>query len=901
MDLIAWQTNYSTGYVVETLPNGTEPCESWLLLPAENLWPSALRGILYFLAMAYIFIGITIGSDVFMCSIEVITSKKRKVVRWDEERQETVEREVLLWNETIANLTLLALGSSAPEIMLNIIEAVKELGNPPEDGLGPFTIVGSAAFNLLVINAICVASVPSPEIKAVREFGVFVITSLWSMFAYVWMLVVVLWVTPGVIDVWEAWVTLGFTPLLVLTAYAQDSGWWCKRQHSRIHNSEPSIQEDMNVRVIGSPQGRASVLNTRAPTELLALEGRNSHANLRQASEPARFNDRNLNDMDRPSQQGQQPTNALSRARERQKDPSTTFQFRHAVVRSMLYQKKAPKPKARFAEVVTKMVSIKALTSPAMRRQLAANDMSGKFTFGTHTYSVLESSGAIEVDVLFHRRRLSKLTLLNSMSKLNLVNKSNNGPNNGPVVNGTTTDSGQSSAPSKQDEAKEDVSVEFETRDGTGKTGKDYTHTQGRLVFKETEYRKKIKIPIINDQQYQSDKDFYVILKSPAPREDAALGDPSVARVTIIDDDKPGNFVFEQPIYYGDSRTFKVTATVLRQNGTDGNTSVEYTTMDGTAKGGPFSSPTLDYISNSGVLYFAHGETSKQISINLNKEKMGHRNFVILLRNPSLGSKIGEPGAAVGFLCKEEEDELAERVANVVPMGDTEEEDTSWGGQFRSAMCLESEEDEDGKKIPPSVGQLIMHFVTFFWKVLFAFIPPRSMLGGWPAFVMSLGFITMLTAFIETLGHLLGCVFGVRTSVTGITIIALGTSVPDTFASRTVAIHDVHADAAIGNVTGSNSVNVFLGLGLPWVISTMYHLINGTQYRVLPGNLRFAVFTFLAVGSLCLLMLFVRRKCFGGELGGKKVPKWISALLMFSFWVVFIVLCSLKAYDLLPF
>ncbi|CAH1254459.1 SLC8A3 [Branchiostoma lanceolatum] len=871
MDLISWQTNYSTGYVVETLPNGTQPCESWLLLPAENLWPSALRGTLYFLAMIYIFIGITIGSDVFMCSIEVITSKKRKVVRWDEERQETVEREVLLWNETIANLTLLALGSSAPEIMLNIIEAVKELGKPPEDGLGPFTIVGSAAFNLLVINAICVASVPSPEIKAVREFGVFVITSLWSMFAYVWMLVVVLWVSPGVIDVWEAWVTLGFTPLLVLTAYAQDSGWWCKRQHSRIHNSEPSMQDDMNVRVIGSPQGRASVLNTRAPTELLALEGRN----------------RNLNDMDRPSQQGQHETNALSRAR-----------FRHAVVRSMLYQKKAPKPKAKFAEVVTKMVSIKALTSPAMRRQLAANDMSGKFTFGTHTYTVLESSGAIEVDVLFHRRRLSKLTLLNSMSKLNLVNKSNNGPNNGPVGNGTTTDSGQSSAPSKQDEAKEDVSVEFETRDGTGKIGKDYTHTQGRLVFKETEYRKKIKIPIINDNQYQADKDFYVILKSPSPGEDAALGDPSVARVTIIDDDKPGNFVFEQPIYYGDSKTFKVTATVLRQNGADGNTSVEYTTMDGTAKGGPFSSPTLDYISNSGVLYFANGETTKQISINLNKEKMGHRNFVILLRNPSLGSKIGEPGAAVGFLCK---DELAERVANVVPMGDTEEEDTSWGGQFRSAMCLECEEDEDGKKIPPSVGQLIMHFVTFFWKVLFAFIPPRSVLGGWPAFILSLGFITMLTAFIETLGHLLGCVFGVRTSVTGITIIALGTSVPDTFASRTVAIHDVHADAAIGNVTGSNSVNVFLGLGLPWVISTMYHLIKGTTYRVLPGNLRFAVFTFLAVGSLCLLMLFVRRKCFGGELGGKKVPKWVSAMLMFSFWVVFIVLCSLQSYELLPF
>ena len=43
---------------------------------------------------------------------------------------------------------------------------------------------------------------------------------------------------------------------------------------------------------------------------------------------------------------------------------------------------------------------------------------------------------------------------------------------------------------------------------------------------------------------------------------------------------------------------------------------------------------------------------------------------------------------------------------------------------------------------------------------------------------------------------------GLRTSVTGITIIALGTSLPDTFASRTAAKQDETADAAIGNVTG---------------------------------------------------------------------------------------------------
>lgn len=33
------------------------------------------------------------------------------------------------------------------------------------------------------------------------------------------------------------------------------------------------------------------------------------------------------------------------------------------------------------------------------------------------------------------------------------------------------------------------------------------------------------------------------------------------------------------------------------------------------------------------------------------------------------------------------------------------------------------------------------------------------------------------------------------------------------FASRTAAIHDKWADSSIVNVTGSNAVNVFLGIG----------------------------------------------------------------------------------------
>jgi len=53
--------------------------------------------------------------------------------------------------------------------------------------------------------------------------------------------------------------------------------------------------------------------------------------------------------------------------------------------------------------------------------------------------------------------------------------------------------------------------------------------------------------------------------------------------------------------------------------------------------------------------------------------------------------------------------------------------------------------------------------------------------------------------------------------------VALGTSLPDLFASKVAATQEKYADNAIGNVTGSNSVNVFLGLGLPWLIAAIYH------------------------------------------------------------------------------
>ena len=47
---------------------------------------------------------------------------------------------------------------------------------------------------------------------------------------------------------------------------------------------------------------------------------------------------------------------------------------------------------------------------------------------------------------------------------------------------------------------------------------------------------------------------------------------------------------------------------------------------------------------------------------------------------------------------------------------------------------------------------------------------------------------------------------GLQSSVTAITFVALGTSLPDTFASKASAVNEPTADNSLGNITGSNGV-----------------------------------------------------------------------------------------------
>ena len=194
-----------------------------LILPLVNeyTWPIGGRAFIYLLGLIWSFLAVAIIADIFMCSIERITSKTTKVRIADPEAESGYrEIDVKVWNNTVANLSLLALGTSAPEILLSVIEIV---GNNFRAGeLGPGTIVGSAAFNLLVISGICVMSIPGGDVRRVENLRVFGVTAFTCIFAYIWLALVLLFITPEVVDIWEAVLTFLFFPLLIIIAYLTD-------------------------------------------------------------------------------------------------------------------------------------------------------------------------------------------------------------------------------------------------------------------------------------------------------------------------------------------------------------------------------------------------------------------------------------------------------------------------------------------------------------------------------------------------------------------------------------------------------------------------------------------------------------------------------------------------------
>merc|ERR1712142_1228578 len=247
-------------------------------------------------------------------------------------------------------------------------------------------------------------------------------------------------------------------------------------------------------------------------------------------------------------------------------------------------------------------------------------------------------------------------------------------------------------------------------------------------------------------------------------------------------------------------------------------------------------------------------------------------------------------------------DKLMAKTNNSILLGSS-----SWLEQFTSAFEVqaegdddEEEEGEEGEEKMPSCGDYIMHFLTLPWKLIFAIIPPTGIFNGYPTFVISIAAVGICTAVIGDVAGHLGCFINLKDCVNAIAFVALGTSVPDTFASKTAAIEDETADNSVGNVTGSNAVDVFLGIGIAWSMAAIYWEAQGQVFKVPVGSLGFSVTIFCIEALLAILILMARRSpVVGGELGGPKLFKTISSSLFVFFWCFYVMISALEMYGVI--
>ncbi|MFH2126889.1 MAG: sodium:calcium antiporter, partial [Pseudomonadota bacterium] len=110
--------------------------------------------------------------------------------------------------------------------------------------------------------------------------------------------------------------------------------------------------------------------------------------------------------------------------------------------------------------------------------------------------------------------------------------------------------------------------------------------------------------------------------------------------------------------------------------------------------------------------------------------------------------------------------------------------------------------------------------------------------------------------------------FGVSELVMGLTIIALGTSLPE-LATSVIASLRGERDIAVGNVIGSNLFNLVLVLGFTAAVSP-----HGVP--VAPAALRFDIPVMIAVSVACLPVFFT----------GRAISRW-EGLLFLAYYVAY--------------
>jgi hypothetical protein len=161
------------------------------------------------------------------------------------------------------------------------------------------------------------------------------------------------------------------------------------------------------------------------------------------------------------------------------------------------------------------------------------------------------------------------------------------------------------------------VSVGFATTDlggaASATAGVDYIATSGRVTFAPGEIVKFVTVSVVGDTQQEPNETFLMNLSAV---QEVGVNPPTVsiaggqAQGVIVDDDSPGLSITSTSVLEGNSGTTNAIFTVSLTQTLTQTVTVAFATADGTA-----TTAHNDYIATTGVLTFAAGETSKNITV----------------------------------------------------------------------------------------------------------------------------------------------------------------------------------------------------------------------------------------------------------------------------------------------
>ncbi len=172
------------------------------------------------------------------------------------------------------------------------------------------------------------------------------------------------------------------------------------------------------------------------------------------------------------------------------------------------------------------------------------------------------------------------------------------------------------------------VSVQYSTTNISAMSGSDYTGVTDTLIFAPGEITKTIQVNILNDYLYEGSESYSLVLSNP---KNADINSPMTVNIsnvmaTILNDDPL--ITMTNPANVSESDGIQ-NINIQLSSAQTYSISVQYTTTNNSALSGS------DYVSTSGILVFAPGETSKTVSVNIINDYLYESNeaYLFLLSN----------------------------------------------------------------------------------------------------------------------------------------------------------------------------------------------------------------------------------------------------------------------------